>query len=189
MQPLACLFGLTALGAAVAISSSAPAQPICSVFDNRPCTPSFCSVFDPEPCLPDFGFPIGQGLRVTIGSRSTDHERADHSDQPVGPTGEINTIREIFAALRACWVPPPKDDARRGMEYSVRLSFKRSGEIIAKPRVTYVTRGISDETREVYRNAVTAALERCAPLPFTKGLGGAIAGRPISIRFVDDRNL
>jgi hypothetical protein len=32
------------------------------------------------------------------------------------------------------------------------------------------------------------ALERCTPLRFTPGLGGAIAGRPIAIRYVDNRN-
>ena len=174
------LLGLTVLAA---ISVPATAQPVCSVFDSRPCTPSVCSVFDPEPCQPDFGFPIGQDLRVTIGSR--DHR----GNQPEARNGQINTIREVFAALRACWVPPPMDEARRGMEYSVRLSFKRSGEIIAKPRVTYVTPGTPHDTRDRYRDAVTAALERCTPLPFTKGLGGAIAGRPIAIRFVDDREL
>jgi hypothetical protein len=36
-------------------------------------------------------------------------------------------------------------------------------------------------------HAITAALERCTPLPFTDGLGGAVAGRPIAIRFVDNR--
>ena len=40
----------------------------------------------------------------------------------------------------------------------------------------------------VYREAVTTALERCTPLPFTDGLGGAVAGRPITVRFIDDRN-
>jgi hypothetical protein len=184
------LFGhlvrVTALAAGVVICCPARAQSVCSVFDNRPCTPSVCSVFDREPCQPDFGFPIGQDLRLTIKSRSSEADGTDQH-QPGTRSGEINTIREIFAALRACWVPPPKDEGRPGMEYSVRLSFKRSGEMIATPRVTYVAPGTPEETREVYRNAVTAALERCTPLPFTKGLGGAIAGRPISIRFVDDR--
>jgi hypothetical protein len=32
------------------------------------------------------------------------------------------------------------------------------------------------------------ALERCAPMPLSKGMAGAIAGRPIAIRFIDDRN-
>ena len=32
------------------------------------------------------------------------------------------------------------------------------------------------------------ALERCTPLHFSEGLGNAVAGRPIAIRFVDNRD-
>jgi hypothetical protein len=41
--------------------------------------------------------------------------------------------------------------------------------------------------RGIYRRAVDATLERCTPMPFSKEMGGAVAGRPVSIRFVDDR--
>jgi hypothetical protein len=70
---------------------------------------------------------------------------------------------------------------------SIRFAFKRTGEIIGEPRVTYTTPGIGDDTRQLYRRAITDALERCTPLPFSKGMGGAIAGRPIAIRFVENR--
>jgi hypothetical protein len=93
----------------------------------------------------------------------------------------------MFDALRACWVPPPQEEARLGMQMSVRFAFKRSGNIIAAPRVTYASPGAPAETREVYLHAISAALERCTPLPFSDGLGGAVAGRPIAIRFVDNR--
>jgi hypothetical protein len=43
--------------------------------------------------------------------------------------------------------------------------------------------------RDLYRDAVNAALSRCTPLHFSKGMGGAIAGRPIAIRFVDNRTI
>lgn len=33
------------------------------------------------------------------------------------------------------------------------------------------------------------ALRRCNPLPFTDGLGNALAGRPMTIRFTDNRKL
>jgi hypothetical protein len=42
--------------------------------------------------------------------------------------------------------------------------------------------------RRTYLDAITASLKRCTPLPFTPGLGGALAGRPIAIRFIDDRS-
>jgi hypothetical protein len=73
------------------------------------------------------------------------------------------------------------------MEMSVRLSFKRSGEIFAPPRVTYTNKDADSDTRRGYRRAIDAAIERCTPMPFTAAMGGAIAGRTISIRFIDKR--
>jgi hypothetical protein len=49
------------------------------------------------------------------------------------------------------------------VQCTVRLAFKRDGEM--------------------------AALKRCTPLHFTDGMGGAVAGRPIAIRFVDSRTI
>jgi len=72
---------------------------------------------------------------------------------------------------------------------SVRFSFKRNGDVIAPPFVTYTTAGTKQETRQVYRDAIQAAVKRCTPLPLSKSLGAAIAGQPISIRFVDDRTM
>lgn len=37
--------------------------------------------------------------------------------------------------------------------------------------------------------ALDAALKRCTPLNFSPGMAGAVAGRPIAIRFVDDRTI
>ena len=64
----------------------------------------------------------------------------------------------MYAALRACWMPPPKDLARHGMEYTVRFAFKRDGEIVAPPRVTYSSHDAPAEVRDIYRDAVNAAL-------------------------------
>jgi hypothetical protein len=158
-----------------------PAEAFCSVFDHRPCTPSFCSVYGPVPCIPDIDPPIGQDLRLTVESRPT------RASAPASDADALDTLRDLFAALRACWAPPPLEDGRAGMEVSVRLSFDRAGNIIGKPRFTYSTRDASQEQRERYRRAVIDSLARCAPLPLTKGLGGAIAGRPIAIRYIDNR--
>jgi hypothetical protein len=72
------------------------------------------------------------------------------------------------------------------MEITVRFAFKRDGSLLGRPQITYETRGAMDEERIIYRTAVMEALQRCAPMPFTSGMGGAIAGRPLTIRF-DDR--
>ena len=113
--------------------------------------------------------------------KATDRKDKDASDR------RLKTIGDMFAALRGCWVPPVKDDSRAGTQLSVRLSFKRNGEPVGPPRVTYVSPGTPADVRKTYLDAVTAAFNRCTPLPFTRGLGGALAGRPIAIRFVDDR--
>jgi hypothetical protein len=113
------------------------------------------------------------------------------ADKPreTGDAANLNTIRDMFAALRGCWVPPPKDEARHGMEYTVRFAFRRDGEMIAPPRMTYASHGAPAEVRDKYRDAVDAALKRCTPLHFTDAMGGAVAGRPIAVRFVDERTI
>jgi hypothetical protein len=75
------------------------------------------------------------------------------------------------------------------MQMSVRFSFKRTGEIIAAPRLTYATAGVPADTRATYLKAINASLNACMPLKFTDGLGGSLAGRPIAIRYVDNRDL
>jgi hypothetical protein len=157
----------------------------CSVLDPRPCTPSFCSVFNHGPCIPEIDYPYGENLQLTIQAKPSQDEAAKY----VRPDHDLDTIGDLFAALRSCWSPPPAETAREGMQMSVRFSFKRSGEIIAPPRMTYATAGVSADTRAAYRSAIGASLEACTPLKFTGGLGGAIAGRPIAIRYVDNRQL
>jgi hypothetical protein len=75
------------------------------------------------------------------------------------------------------------------MQMSVRFSFKRTGEMIGAPFMTYATAGVPVDVRATYLKAINASLDGCEPLKFTDGLGGAIAGRPIAIRYVDNREL
>jgi len=157
----------------------------CSVLDERPCTPSFCSVFNHGPCIPEIDYPYGENLQLTIESVPSHDDAAKY----VRPDHDLDTIADLFAELRSCWSPPPADSARKDMQMSVRFSFKRSGEIIASPRLTYVTAGVSADTRATYFKAIAASLDACMPLKFSGGLGGAIAGRPIAIRYVDNREL
>jgi hypothetical protein len=105
------------------------------------------------------------------------------------PAAALNTIAEVFAALEACWIPPGLEQARAGMQITVMLSFKRNGELLGKPRITYETPGASDDERTSYRVAMAQALRRCTPLRFTDALGGALAGRPLTMRFIDNRKL
>ncbi|MEA2921812.1 MAG: hypothetical protein QOF07_1775 [Bradyrhizobium sp.] len=157
----------------------------CSVFDRQPCTPSFCSVFNRGPCIPEIEYPYGENLQLTIQSVPSRDEAGKYQK----PDHDLNTIGDLFAELRSCWTPPPADAARKGMQMSVRFSFKRSGVMIGAPRLTYSTEGASPEIRATYFKAINASLDACMPLKFTGGLGGALAGRPIAIRYVDNREL
>ena len=98
--------GLSGSGA---LLQQPPTRAPCSVRSGRPCHPSFCGVFHRGPCFPEYLPPIGQYLRLTI--VSTDEN--DQADKPADADGdnELDSIGAMYAALRACWVPPPKDEA------------------------------------------------------------------------------
>lgn len=157
----------------------------CSVLDDRPCTPYHCSVLDHGPCIPEIDYPYGQDLRLTIQSVPQEADAEKYKK----PDHDLDSIGDLFAVLRSCWSPPAADTAREGMQMSIRFSFKRSGEMIATPRVTFATSGVAADTRATYLKAITSSLDACLPLKFTDGLGGALAGRPIAIRYVDNREL
>src|SRR6202166_4443387 len=157
----------------------------CSVLSHHPCTPSFCSVFNHGPCIPEIDYPYGENLQLTIETVPPHDDAAKYQK----PDHDLNTIGDLFAALRSCWSPPPADSAQQGMQMSVRFSFKRTGEMIGAPFMTYATAGVSADVRATYLKAINASLDGCEPLKFTGGLGGAIAGRPIAIRYVDNREL
>ena len=204
MRAAHVLAGLSVLVAGVTALDATPALAFRRAFHRYPYLPGSCSVFGYYPCVPYGDFWIGQDLRLTIESKDAGERGAtaaanngagkdDAGKGGAGKNGEptadhkLHTIRGMFDALRACWVPPPQDEARPGMQMSVRFAFKRSGDIIATPRVTYVSPGAPPEARGAYLQAITAALARCTPLPLSDGLGSSIAGRPIAIRFVDNR--
>ena len=99
----------------------------------------------------------------------------------------VNSLHDMFEALRVCWIPPPPEKSRPGMEYTVMFAFKRNGELMAPARMTYSTHGVPDEVRNVYHEAVEAAFRRCTPMHFSTGMAGAVAGRPLWIHIFDDR--
>jgi len=186
--------------AAQPLNDLPPARAPCSVLSGRPCHPSFCGVFHRGPCFPQYLPPIGQDLRLTIvstddtavadgsvGALANSDQRAT-SKQEGAEDKSLDSIRAMYAALRACWVPPPRESARHGMEYTIRFAFKRDGQIVAPPRVTYASHEAPAEVRDSYRDAVNAALGRCTPLHFSDGMAEAVAGRPIAIRYVDNRS-
>jgi hypothetical protein len=185
--------GAAAFLAAAVVSPRSGHALLCSALDKHPCVyhpfHQVCGVFRRRPCTPELEYPFSEQLQLTIESRDRESDAAPGRDEADREAAErLGSIRAVFAALRSCWVPPAKEDSRPGTQLSVRLSFKRNGELFGKPRVTYVTPGLPGHVQQAYWDAVAAAIERCTPLAFTNGLGGALAGRPFAIRFVDKRS-
>jgi hypothetical protein len=135
---------------------------------------------------PGDGAPIGQTSPMLVAASeetAKDKPLKDRRDE-----GQlVNTLHDMFEALRVCWIPPPPEKSRPGMEYTVMFAFKRNGELMAPARLTYSTHGVPDDVRNVYHEAIDAAFRRCTPMHFSNGMAGAIAGRPLFIHIFDDR--
>jgi hypothetical protein len=95
---------------------------------------------------------------------------------------ELDSIKDVVVRIHRCWKPPPLSQANP-IDITVVVSFNREGAIIGHPRITYESEQAGDNDRLKYRIAVMETLQRCAPLPFTEGLGGAVAGRPFAVPF------
>ena len=95
---------------------------------------------------------------------------------------QLDSIKDVVVRLHSCWKPPPLSQANP-IDITVIVSFNREGAILGHPRITYESEDASDNDRLKYRIAIMETLQRCAPLPFTEGLGGAVAGRPFAIPF------
>ena len=101
-------------------------------------------------------------------------------------TKELDTIADIYAAIRACWKAPKISGPA---ELTVRLSFTRDGKILGKARVTYENKTIPVENRLRFRIAVMDAFKRCTPISFSPDLGDAVAGKPFNFRFRSNSGL
>ena len=95
---------------------------------------------------------------------------------------QLDSLKDIFVRLHSCWKPPSLSQANP-IDITVVVSFNREGAILGHPKITYESAHASANDRLKYRIAVMETLQRCTPLPFTEGLGGAVAGRPLAIPF------
>ena len=107
--------------------------------------------------------------------------------QPVADdTGSapIDTLRALYPALGACWREPEGLKGFERTEITARFSLRRDGSLIGPPRITFSLVPGDSRTRELLIAAALDAIARCTPVNVTPGLGGAIAGRPIALRFI-----
>ena len=102
---------------------------------------------------------------------------------------KVDNIEQLFARIRQCWKSPQLPDGHPGMQITVLFMLQRNGEIFGKPKITFETPEATEADSIAYRVAVMETLQRCSPMPFTEGMGGAAAGKPIRFRFDDRRNL
>jgi hypothetical protein len=178
--------GALLMAALAAMAAPASAQ-------TRPAYPGItCNLYGPRHFCDQYqSYGIGQDLRLTVRIKGKDGDAQatppEDDDEHGGRSDEIDNISALFRAFRACWVGPPADKVRRGMQITIRFSLNRDGNIIGAPHLTYVTKGVSDEDRQTYYKVILEGLNRYTPFHLTKGMGGAIAGRPLIIRYIETR--
>lgn len=173
--------------AAIAAAAAAPGEPgqaqaQCSVLSRHPCTPYNCGIYSRPGCVPMPLFPLNEVpvLRVTghIGPL-----------EPLDREHPANRLSEMGPLLSQCLELPPDDKARTGMRVTLKLAFKRDGELLAPPRFTYTTHDAPADVKEAYHEAALDMLKNCTPLPITDALGRAIAGRPFVIPIIETRTV
>ena len=98
-----------------------------------------------------------------------------------GTPGPVATLDELGPALTACFQAPERS---AGSAITVRFSLTREGAVLGKPRITYSKLIGSPDDQTAFVVAALGALIRCTPVDVTPALGRAIAGRPLSVRFI-----
>jgi hypothetical protein len=107
----------------------------------------------------------------------------DGSSTPLAVGASVNRLSEIAPAIGRCWVPPPLPGNVTGGMVTVRFSLRRNGSVIGTPRVTWQSGQMEPAMENRLKASALEAVAKCAPLNLSSGLGGSIAGRPISLRF------
>ena len=123
--------------------------------------------------------PLPQTLRGTVHVPVAGDARAADAER-------VNTLRDLFPALASCWQPPEGLAKLERTEITTRFSLRRDGSVIGTPVITFSTVPTDTRARDVMTKATLDAIRRCTPARITDALGGAIAGRPLALRFIYD---
>jgi hypothetical protein len=95
-----------------------------------------------------------------------------------------NTLPELWGQLGACMRTAGASD---GSDLTIMFALKRDGELLGKPRISHAKLPEDPASRRRVLESAASALDHCLPLSITDALGGAIAGRPLTIRLVARR--
>ncbi|UDL94189.1 hypothetical protein LGH83_16905 [Lichenihabitans sp. PAMC28606] len=98
-----------------------------------------------------------------------------------GATPPVATLRDLGPALTHCFKAP---DRSTGSEVTVLLSLTRDGAVLGKPRITFSKLVGEPEDKRAFVAAVLGSLSACTPVALLPSFGGAIAGRPLTLRFI-----
>lgn len=99
-------------------------------------------------------------------------------------TQPVDTLRDMYRALASCWQAPQGLRPLEDVQITARFSLRRDGSVIGVPQITFTAGAPRGEARDTLVRATLDAIARCTPLPVTPGLGGAVAGRPLALRFL-----
>ncbi len=94
-------------------------------------------------------------------------------------TAPANTLPDLWRELSAC-VRAPSESV--GSEVTILFTLKRDGSLLGKPRITHSHLLGDGDAQNAFVAGAVGALAKCLPVSITDGLGGAIAGHPLSIR-------
>ncbi|WP_186417539.1 hypothetical protein [Bosea sp. CS1GBMeth4] len=137
--------------------------------------------------MPGIGGPFGEGTRrPVVPSPTPGVDRGVNgtvTPETIGLGEEtMDRLDQIGPALRRCWHPPALE-AGASASATVRFSLRRDGTLFGQPRVTWEMRRAPPGLRERFTDSLMRAVRDCTPMRLSPGLGGSIAGRPITIRF------
>ncbi|TFZ58360.1 MULTISPECIES: hypothetical protein [Methylobacteriaceae] len=120
--------------------------------------------------------------------RGTQHVPLPAGDTAAAPA---DTLKALYPALAACWKAPEGLSRFERAEITARLSLRRDGSVIGTPQITFAKTPFANtpgdaRARDILIRATLDAIARCTPVRLTPALGGAIAGRPLALRFIYD---
>lgn len=96
-----------------------------------------------------------------------------------------NTLQQLYQSIGHCLI---NSRGAPGGEITLLFSLRRDGGLIGRPRVTYARLPQDAAAQSRFVESVVAAFDHCMPAQITDALGGAIAGRPLTLRIVSRRH-